>query len=75
MVYGVLAEAYASEQTARMTAMDNATDNAEEMLEKLTLKSNQARQARITNELSEIVGGAEVLAAQKRSILSPTERE
>ena len=40
--------------------MDNATDNADDMLRKLTLKSNQARQARITNELSEIVGGAEV---------------
>ncbi len=62
MVYGVLTEAYASEQTARMTAMDNATDNAEEMLDKLTLMNNQARQAKITNELSEIVGGAEVLA-------------
>jgi F-type H+-transporting ATPase subunit gamma len=64
MVYGALTEAYASEQTARMTAMDNATDNAEDMLRNLTLKSNQARQAHITNELSEIVGGAEVLAAQ-----------
>jgi F-type H+-transporting ATPase subunit gamma len=63
MVYGVLTEAYASEQTARMTAMDNATDNATEMLDRLTLKSNQARQSRITSEISEIVGGAEVLAA------------
>ena len=62
MVYGALTEAYASEQTARMTAMDSATENADEMLHKLTLQSNQARQARITNELSEIVGGAEVLA-------------
>ncbi|MEA4888705.1 MAG: ATP synthase F1 subunit gamma [Clostridiaceae bacterium] len=62
MVYGVLTEAYASEQTARMTAMDNATDNATEMMQKLTLLNNQARQARITNELTEIVGGAEVLA-------------
>ena len=62
MVYGVLTEAYASEQTARMTAMDNATENANDMLHKLTLMSNQARQTRITNELSEIVGGAEVLA-------------
>ena len=62
MVYGVLTEAYASEQTARMTAMDNATDNATDMQAKLTLKNNQARQSRITNELSEIVGGAEVLA-------------
>jgi F-type H+-transporting ATPase subunit gamma len=62
MVYGVLTEAYASEQTARMTAMDNATENATEMQDKLTLKNNQARQGRITRELSEIVGGAEVLA-------------
>jgi hypothetical protein len=46
-----------------MTAMDNATDNATEMLDRLTLKSNQARQSRITSEISEIVGGAEVLAA------------
>ncbi|MDW7656835.1 MAG: ATP synthase F1 subunit gamma [Bacillota bacterium] len=65
MVYGVLTEAYASEQTARMTAMDSATENATEMQEKLTLKNNQARQGRITRELSEIVGGAEVLAELK----------
>ena len=63
MVYGALAEAFASEQTARMTAMDNATENAEEILEKLRLLSNQLRQAAITAELSEIVGGAEVLSA------------
>lgn len=58
MMYGALVEAYASEQTARMTAMDNATKNADDMLEDLTLKSNRARQARITNELIEIVNGA-----------------
>lgn len=75
MVYGVLSEAYASEQTARMTAMDNATENAEEMLAKLTMKSNQARQARITNELSEIVGGAEVLSAQDQAGWRPAESE
>jgi F-type H+-transporting ATPase subunit gamma len=63
MVYGVLTEAFASEQTARMTAMDNATENADDMLDKLTLQNNQARQARITSELSEIIGGAEVLTA------------
>ena len=62
MVYGALAEAYASEQTARMTAMDNATDNANEMLDKLRIKSNQARQGKITNEISEIIGGAESLS-------------
>jgi F-type H+-transporting ATPase subunit gamma len=67
MVYGILTEAYASEQTARMTAMDNATDNATDMLQKLTLLNNQARQARITNELTEIVSGAETLASQSRA--------
>jgi len=61
MLYGALVEAYASEQTARMTAMDNATKNADDMLEELTLKSNRARQARITNELIEIVNGANQL--------------
>lgn len=65
MVYGMLSEAYASEQTARMLAMDHATDNADEMLGKLRLKRNQARQAGITSELSEIVGGAEVLSWQE----------
>ncbi len=65
MVYGALTEAYASEQTARMTAMDNATSNADDMLHKLTLVNNQLRQSRITAELSEIVGGAELLNAQQ----------
>jgi len=64
MVYGVLTEAYASEQTARMTAMDNATKSSEDMLYKLTLMNNQARQAQITNDISEIVGGAEVLGQE-----------
>lgn len=61
MVYGALTEAYASEQTTRMSAMSNATDNAEEMIGKLTLMSNRARQGRITEEIIEIVSGAEVL--------------
>jgi F-type H+-transporting ATPase subunit gamma len=65
MVYGALTEAYASEQTARMTAMDNATENAEDMLHALTLKNNQARQAKITSELSEIIGGAEALTSHQ----------
>ena len=51
MVYGALTEAFASEQTTRMTAMKNATDNAEDILEKLTLISNRARQGRITEEI------------------------
>ena len=44
-----------------MVAMDNATENAEEMIEELTQQYNQARQASITQEISEIVGGAEAL--------------
>lgn len=58
VVYGAMVEAYACEQTARMQAMDNANRNADEMMKDLTMKSNRARQARITNELNEIVNGA-----------------
>lgn len=59
MVYGAMVEAYSSEQTARMTAMDNASKNADEMIKKLELLSNRARQTKITNELTEIINGAE----------------
>ncbi|MCX7709405.1 MAG: ATP synthase F1 subunit gamma [Clostridia bacterium] len=61
ILYGALVEAFTSEQSARMTAMDNATANADEMLQKLNLFYNRARQAAITQEISEIVGGASVL--------------
>ena len=54
-------ESFASEQGARMTAMDNATRNAKEMTERLTLQYNRARQAAITRELVEIISGAEAL--------------
>lgn len=60
-VFGGLVESAASEQAARRMAMESATDNAQEMIEKLTLSFNQARQAAITQEISEIVGGAEAL--------------
>jgi F-type H+-transporting ATPase subunit gamma len=56
-----LYESMASELGARMTAMDSATKNANEMISTLTLKYNQARQAAITTELLEIIGGAEAL--------------
>jgi len=56
-----LLESAASEQGARMTAMDNATNNAGEMIESLTLEYNRARQAAITKELIEIVSGAEAV--------------
>ncbi len=56
-----LLESYASEQAARMVAMENATDNAREMIKDLTLEFNKARQAAITTEMLEIVSGAEAL--------------
>lgn len=65
MMYGALTEAFASEQTARMTAMDSASKNASDMIRSLSIKSNQARQAKITAELSEIVGGAAVLTEEE----------
>jgi F-type H+-transporting ATPase subunit gamma len=60
-VFHALLEAEASEQGARMTAMDSATKNASEMIERLTLEMNRTRQAQITRELMDIVGGAEAL--------------
>ena len=57
-VYGAIAESYASEQAARRTAMESATDNANEMISKLELVYNRARQAAVTQEISEIVAGA-----------------
>ena len=54
-------EAIASEHGARMTAMDSATTNASDMIDRLTLEMNRARQAAITKELMEIVSGAEAL--------------
>jgi F-type H+-transporting ATPase subunit gamma len=60
-LYRALLESTAGEHGARMTAMDAATENAEEMIEKLTLMYNKARQSAITTEMLEIVGGAEAL--------------
>lgn len=59
--YGKILEAHVSEQAARRTAMENATDNAEEIKEKLNLKFNKLRQAAITQEISEVVAGANAL--------------
>ncbi len=61
LILGGLLESSASEQGARRVAMENATNNAEEMIERLQLQYNRARQAAITQEISEIVGGAEAL--------------
>ena len=60
-IFTALLENGASEQGARMSAMDNATRNAGEMIEKLTIQFNRSRQAAITNELIEIISGAEAL--------------
>lgn len=61
LIYGALLDAKASEHGARMTAMKSATDNADELIETYTLAFNRARQAAITQEISEIVGGAAAL--------------
>jgi F-type H+-transporting ATPase subunit gamma len=61
LVLQALLESYASEWSARMTAMDNATSNADDMISSLTLEYNRARQAYITKEICEIVSGAESL--------------
>ncbi|PLS86963.1 MAG: ATP synthase F1 subunit gamma [Actinobacteria bacterium] len=63
MVWQALLESAAGEHGARMTAMKNATDNANDLASNLTLQMNKARQAQITQEILEIVGGAEALAA------------
>ena len=58
MIFGALVESYCSEQNARMTAMDSATENARKLLKDFNLTYNRARQSAITQEISEIVGGA-----------------
>ena len=60
-IWRILLESYAAEEGARMVAMDAATENAQDMIYDLTLHYNKARQAAITKEISEIVGGAEAL--------------
>lgn len=62
-IYGCLVESYCSEQNSRMQAMQNATDSAADMLAELNITYNRVRQADITQELTEVIGGAN---AQKR---------
>lgn len=61
LIFGAILESKASEHASRMTAMKSATDNAEEIIDELTLSYNRARQAAITQEITEIVGGAAAL--------------
>ena len=67
MIYGSMVQSYVSEQSARMSAMDEASKNANEMLASLQIKYNRARQASITQEISEIVGGSTALAERRRT--------
>ncbi|MCA9731745.1 MAG: ATP synthase F1 subunit gamma [Deferribacteres bacterium] len=60
-IWQAMLESYAAEESARMVAMESATDAAQDMIDSLTLHYNKARQAAITSEISEIVGGAEAL--------------
>ena len=62
IIYGALLEAVASENGARMQAMDSATSNAEDMIGSLSLKYNRARQSAITQELTEIIAGASAIS-------------
>lgn len=62
IIYGAFVEAIASENGARMQAMDSATKNAEDMIDDLSLKYNRARQSSITQELTEIIAGAEAIS-------------
>lgn len=62
LIFGGLVESYASENGARMQAMDSATSNAEDMISDLSLKYNRARQASITQELTEIIAGASAIS-------------
>ena len=59
VIYGAMAESALCEQSARMTAMDSATENADDMMETLNTKYNRARQGAITQEITEIIAGAE----------------
>ena len=61
LIYGALLDGKASEHASRMTAMKNATDNASELIDDLSLQYNRARQAAITQQITEIVGGAAAL--------------
>ena len=62
IIFGAFVEAVASENGARMQAMDSATKNAEDMIADLSLKYNRARQSSITQELTEIIAGAEAIS-------------
>ena len=65
-IYGALVEGFASEENERMMAMKSATDNAEAMLSELSIEYNRVRQAAITQEITEVIGGAKALRNKKK---------
>ncbi len=65
-IYGALVEASASEENARMMAMQSATNNAQDMLHELSIEYNRVRQAAITQEITEVIGGAKALKKKKK---------
>ena len=66
VIYGALCESRASEQAARRAAMDSATQNADDMIDDLSLKFNRARQAAITQEITEVIAGAKSQKKKKK---------
>lgn len=69
-MYGVLVESSASEENARMMAMQSATNNAQEMLRELSVEFNRLRQSAITQEITEVIGGAKALKKKKKGKVS-----
>jgi F-type H+-transporting ATPase subunit gamma len=67
-VYQAILTSQASEQAARMVSMRNATDNARDLISSLQMEYNKARQQAITNEMLDITGGAEAMAAMKKTV-------
>lgn len=65
-IYGALVESYSAEQNARMMAMESATKNAGEMLKDLSISYNRVRQSAITQEITEVIGGAKVLKKNRQ---------
>ena len=65
-IYGSLVESFASEQNSRMMAMQTATDSAKEMLQSLSIQYNRVRQADITQQITEVIGGAKAQKNKKK---------
>ena len=65
MIFGAMTESFCAEQSARMTAMDSATKSAKDMIHDLELEYNRSRQGSITQEITEIIGGAAAVQNQE----------